>query len=180
MTREMIDRAAVREALREVDAWTMPIAHAIAALPAVTVGVPVAHAYIVEGECEQIEWGAEYCLPDDPALTMLYALDITPAPVTRRIYMGQIMAECDCPRSEECEAAQRCLAETPAPAQPDPAAIREAAELIARVQRIIEDWEEQASERDPRDPMKAQIYREASDLRAALALIQKEPTDDRA
>lgn len=48
-------------------------AEAIAALPAVTVGVPVAHAYIVEGECEQIEWGAEYCLPDDPALTMLYA-----------------------------------------------------------------------------------------------------------
>ena len=37
MTRDLIDRAAVREALREVNAWTMPIARAIAALPAVTV-----------------------------------------------------------------------------------------------------------------------------------------------
>lgn len=36
---DLIRRGDVREALREVDAWTMPIAHAIAALPAVTVEV---------------------------------------------------------------------------------------------------------------------------------------------
>lgn len=54
----------------------------IAALPAVTVAEPVAHAYIVDGECEQIEWGAEYCLPDDPALTILYTLTPTLPAVT--------------------------------------------------------------------------------------------------
>lgn len=32
-----------------------------------------------------------------------------------RVYMGQIMAECDCPRREACEAAQKCLAEKPQP-----------------------------------------------------------------
>lgn len=26
-------------------------------------------------------------------------------------YMGQIMAECDCPQMKECEAAGRCIAE---------------------------------------------------------------------
>lgn len=37
---------------------------------------------------------------------------ITPAdtPAQRR-YMGQIMAECDCPREAECQAAGRCIAE---------------------------------------------------------------------
>jgi len=29
----------------------------------------------------------------------------------RRVYMGQIMAECDCPREAECQAAGRCIAE---------------------------------------------------------------------
>lgn len=32
----------------------------------------VAHAYVVDGECEQIEWGTDVCLPDDPALIYLY------------------------------------------------------------------------------------------------------------
>lgn len=36
---DLIRRGDAREALREVDAWTMPIAHAINSLPAVTVGV---------------------------------------------------------------------------------------------------------------------------------------------
>jgi len=39
---------------------------------------------------------------------ILAALDLTPAP---RRYMGQIMAECDCPREAECQAAGRCIAE---------------------------------------------------------------------
>lgn len=30
---------------------------------------------------------------------------------SRRVYMGQIMAECDCPREAECQAAGRCIAE---------------------------------------------------------------------
>ena len=30
---------------------------------------------------------------------------------TARPYMGQIMAECDCPRQDACEAAGRCIAE---------------------------------------------------------------------
>lgn len=34
--------------------------------------------------------------------------DHPPAP---RRYMGQIMAECDCPREAECQAAGRCIAE---------------------------------------------------------------------
>lgn len=34
---DLIRRGDAREALREVDAWTMPIAHAINSLPAVTV-----------------------------------------------------------------------------------------------------------------------------------------------
>ena len=29
----------------------------------------------------------------------------------RRVYMGQIMAKCDCPREAECQAAGRCIAE---------------------------------------------------------------------
>lgn len=33
---------------------------------------------------------------------------VTPAPLR---YMGQIMAECDCPREAECQAAGRCIAE---------------------------------------------------------------------
>lgn len=36
------------------------------------VGQPVAHAYVVAGECEQIEWGTDAVLPDDPALVWLY------------------------------------------------------------------------------------------------------------
>ena len=36
-----------------------------------------------------------------------------------RIYMGQIMAECDCPRQEACEVAQKCLAEKPQPITPE-------------------------------------------------------------
>lgn len=43
--------------------------------------------------------------------------------------------------------------------------------LIARVTKTIEDWEEQADERDPRDPMKSRIYREAADLRAVVAQL---------
>lgn len=35
-------------------------------------------------------------------------LDLMPAPLR---YMGQIMAECDCPREAECQAAGRCIAE---------------------------------------------------------------------
>jgi hypothetical protein len=31
----------------------------------------VAHAYVVEGECEQIEWGSDVLLPDDPSLVEL-------------------------------------------------------------------------------------------------------------
>lgn len=34
---------------------------------------PVAHAYVIDGECEQIEWGTEIGLPDDPSLVLLYA-----------------------------------------------------------------------------------------------------------
>ncbi len=34
----------------------------------------VAHAYVVDGECEQIEWGSEIDLPDDPALVALVRL----------------------------------------------------------------------------------------------------------
>lgn len=33
---------------------------------------PVAYAYVVAGECEQIEWGTDVDLPDDPALVWLY------------------------------------------------------------------------------------------------------------
>lgn len=52
-------------------------------MPAVTVGVkPVAHAYVIDGECEQIEWGIGIDLLDDPALVLLYA---HPAPEVRRI-----------------------------------------------------------------------------------------------
>lgn len=32
----------------------------------------VAHAYVVNGECEQIEWGTDVDLSDDPALVLLY------------------------------------------------------------------------------------------------------------
>ena len=44
----------------------------IAALPAVTDQNPVAHAYVIDGECEQIDWGTDADLPDDPALVLLY------------------------------------------------------------------------------------------------------------
>lgn len=42
-------------------------------------------------------------------------------------------------------------------------------DLAERVGVIAADWEEQASERDPRDPTKDQIFREAADIRAILA-----------
>jgi hypothetical protein len=35
----------------------------------------VAHAYVIDGDCEQLEWGVEYGLPDDPALVKLVTLD---------------------------------------------------------------------------------------------------------
>lgn len=34
---------------------------------------PVAHAYVVDGQCEQIEWGTDIALPDDPSLVLLYS-----------------------------------------------------------------------------------------------------------
>ena len=33
---------------------------------------PVAHAYVVDDECEGIQWGLDIDLPDDPALVLLY------------------------------------------------------------------------------------------------------------
>ena len=54
---------------------------AIRALPAAQVTVkPVAHAYVVNGECEQIDWGTDDML-DDPALVLLYPSSPV-APVT--------------------------------------------------------------------------------------------------
>ncbi len=44
------------------------------------VAAPVAHAFVVDGECEQIDWGTDIELPDDPALVLLY--DLSPAPAT--------------------------------------------------------------------------------------------------
>ncbi len=40
-------------------------------------------------------------------------LALLPATNEKRLtrYMGQIMAECDCPRQDECQNAERCLAE---------------------------------------------------------------------
>ncbi len=40
-------------------------------------------------------------------------LALLPATNEKRLtrYMGQIMAECDCPRQDECQTAERCLAE---------------------------------------------------------------------
>lgn len=34
---------------------------------------PAAHAYVIGGECEQIDWGVEDMLKDDEALVLLYA-----------------------------------------------------------------------------------------------------------
>lgn len=75
------------------------LSHAIAALPAVTVGVPCTWpscGHTAKGQCQGI------------GVRILAALDLTPAPLR---YMGQIMAECDCPREAECQAAGRCIAE---------------------------------------------------------------------
>lgn len=39
---------------------------------------PVAHAYVVDGQCEQIDWGIEYDLPLDPSLVPLYTSPTIP------------------------------------------------------------------------------------------------------
>lgn len=75
------------------------IMDAITALPAVTVGMPCTWpscGHTANGQCQGM------------GVRILAALTTTPAP---RRYMGQIMAECDCPREAECQAAGRCIAE---------------------------------------------------------------------
>lgn len=119
---------------------------AIAALPAVTVGVPeaVIHRSVLDWIRDDTGAAIKMTITPDQANALtgriLAALEPVAAP---RRYMGQIMAECDCSRQSECEAAQRCLA-APDPGHhvneppksehdagnvltPDPAAIREAA-----------------------------------------------------
>lgn len=102
---------------------TGDIKDAIAALPAVTVGVTTedidALAYrfwsihpkdIPEpiGMPEGYKGGRRAWFFATEIRRILAALDLTPAPLR---YMGQIMAECDCPREAECQAAGRCIAE---------------------------------------------------------------------
>ena len=130
----------------------------ISALPAVTVGadavLEAAHKYLLE------QYGASPLAHPTDRARILAALEPVAAP---RRYMGQIMAECDCSRQGECEAAQKCLAvaapitvsdaggvtyglpalqsgEVPASSAPtpDPAAIREAA--LREVLDILESY----------------------------------------
>jgi hypothetical protein len=110
------------DALYAIAGWEIP-STAIAALPAVTVGVTTedidALAYrfwsihpkdIPEpiGMPEGYKGGRRAWFFAAEIRRILAALDLTPAP---RRYMGQIMAECDCPREAECQAAGRCIAE---------------------------------------------------------------------
>lgn len=101
------------DALEAVAGWEIP-STAIAALPAVTVGVPEATVYRAVLDWIRDDAGAAVKMGMTPdranALTarIMAALGVTPAP---RRYMGQIMAECDCPREAECQAAGRCIAE---------------------------------------------------------------------
>jgi hypothetical protein len=53
---------------------TTAITAYLSALPPVDGLEVVAHAYVVEGECEQIEWGSDVLLPDDPSLVELTPL----------------------------------------------------------------------------------------------------------
>ena len=98
------------DVLREIAGEGLHILDAaIRAIPARGVGVKQIRRIV---EDESLEWAGlrEGVLfqrvPDkiDAALT--------PTDTAPRRYMGQIMAECDCPRQVECEAAQKCLAET--------------------------------------------------------------------
>lgn len=41
---------------------------------------PVAHAYVVDDECEGIQWGLDIDLPDDPALVLLYPPRVAQTP----------------------------------------------------------------------------------------------------
>ena len=63
--------------------------------------------------CVRLDSGKAYPWPalddaDETARAALKGADHPPAPSR---YMGQIMAECDCPREAECQAAGRCIAE---------------------------------------------------------------------
>ena len=107
---------------------TQDMLKAIAALPAVTVGVrplvwePLTlkglHAFCPLFGVVHYADDADDAAKQDAARAarILAALDLTPAP---RRYMGQIMAECDCPREDECQAAGRCIAEVLLRHRPD-------------------------------------------------------------
>lgn len=99
------------DALEAVAGWEIP-STAIAALPAVTVGVKPCGGCGNDDPLKRcIGCFHDFGTPDSAWVhryAPLAALDLTPAP---RRYMGQIMAECDCPREAECQAAGRCIAE---------------------------------------------------------------------
>jgi len=132
------DALQILDDLSQVDGCFGDAHEAIAALPAVTVGVrPLVwrddgtnghetdHAFgfyevypSPEGDMlsrDGVDSGvfptleaAKAAAQADYEARILAALDLRPAP---RRYMGQIMAECDCPREAECQAAGRCIAE---------------------------------------------------------------------
>lgn len=112
---------------------TQDMLKAIAALPAVTVGVkPLVweagerdqrRADSILGEFCVMFFGGRWFYQGEPRKGMLdaqaaaqadyearilAALGVTPTPLR---YMGQIMAECDCQREAECQAAGRRIAE---------------------------------------------------------------------
>ena len=177
------------------------VSAAIAALPAVTVGVrPLVwkgdsirvtangmgkyysctrmfHGQKGAGwECDEGDWhpsldAAKAVAQFDFKARILAALEPVAAP---RRYMGQIMAECDCSRQGECEAAQKCLA------APDPAAIREAWEKAYwRMRSYAVHDNDCKLNKPPRFDGPCSCGLTAA-LEEALALIQKgaaEPTE---
>lgn len=149
---DLIRRADAREALREVDAWTMPIAHAINALPAVTVGVKPLNWH--EGD-EPDEWkSGPYDVWCELGKFQLYYWSIV---------LGEPHETADAAKAAAyAHHRARILAAIEPVAVPDPAAIREAAlrEAAETARKTVECCQSCAS---------VEI--------AILALIQKGPTN---